>query len=97
MLDRLFLVSAWIVGALLVWFILKKTPTKFFHWILVVLTTISVIITFVVAPINWIIVGNMDWTMGFPILIVVVDIAFMFLLFLSYVIRDNQEEQKEIL
>lgn len=97
MLDRLFLVSAWIIGALLVWFILKKTPTKFFHWTLVVLTSISAIVTFVVAPINWIIVGNMDWTMGFSILIVAVDIAFLFLLFLSYVIRDNQEEQKEIL
>jgi uncharacterized protein YacL len=97
MLDRLFLVSAWIVGALIVWFILKKTPTKFFHWILVVLTSISAIVTLVVAPINWIIVGNMDWTMGYPILIVIIDIVFMVLLFLSYAIRNNKDEQDEIL
>jgi hypothetical protein len=96
MLDRLFLVSAWIVGALIVWFILKKTPTKFFHWTLVVLTFISVIITFVVAPINWIIVGNMDWTMSYPIMIVILDFIFVFLLFLSYAIRNNKDEQAEI-
>jgi hypothetical protein len=38
----------------------------------------------------------MDWTMSYPIMIVIIDFIFVFLLFLSYAIRNNKDEQAEI-
>lgn len=92
MLERTLLLLAWVVGIYIVWIAFKKIPIQFFNYVLHVLMGFTMFFLPIVAIINWIVAGNLDFTSGYPMLIVALDVIVLFMLFISLCVRGDKDK-----
>lgn len=92
MIDRLLILLAWGVGIPVVWTAFKKIPVKFFNYVLHVLFGFTIYFLPVIAIVNWIVAGNLDFTFSYPILIVAIDVIVLFMLFISLCVRGDKDK-----
>lgn len=92
MLFRLLQLFAWLVCTVLVFIAFKKIPSKFFNNVLHVLMGFTMFFLPIVAIVNWIVAGNLDFTFTYPILIVALDVSVLFMLFVSLCVHGDDKK-----
>lgn len=92
MLERILLLLAWAVGIYIVWIAFKKIPIQFFNYLLHVLMGFTMFFLPIVAIINWIVAGNLDFTFSYPMLIVALDVIVLFMTFISLCVRGDKDK-----
>lgn len=92
MLERILLLLAWAVGIYIVWIAFKKIPVQFFNYLLYVLMGFTMFFLPIVAIINWIVAGNLDFTFSYPMLIVALDVIVLFMTFISLCVRGDKDK-----
>ena len=92
MLERTLLFLAWAVGIYIVWIAFKKIPSQFFNYVLHVLMGFTMYFLPIVAIVNWIVAGNLDFTLSYPMIIVILDIVVLFMLFISLCVRGDKDK-----